>query len=331
MVPIILNGEPIGVISLISAELRRHYTPSDVEMAQELSTRASLAIANTRLYESAEAELAERRRLEGQLKHVNQELENRVLVRTKQLEASNTDLSRSNQELQDFAYVASHDLQEPLRKIQAFSNLLSDEYGSELGEGADYLMRMSSAAARMGTLIEDLLSFSRVTTQARPFVKVDLAKVLRGVLDDLEIRIRETDAQITVSALPTIKADPTQMRQLLQNLIGNALKFRATGTVPKITVKARETTSKDGKLTMYVITVADNGIGFDEKYLDRIFAVFQRLHSKETYQGTGIGLAICRKIVERHGGTITAKSKPGAGAKFIVTLPTHMRTTKVTI
>jgi PAS domain S-box-containing protein len=323
MVPIILNHKPIGVISLISAELRRHYTPLDVEMATELAYRASLAIANTRLYESAKAELSERRRLEDQLKQANLGLENRVLLRTQQLQASNTDLSRSNQELQDFAYVASHDLQEPLRKIQAFSNLLQDEYGEVLSEGTDYLNRMSNAASRMGSLIEDLLSFSRVTTQARPFVKVDLAQVTREVLSDLEVRVSETKAHVSVGKLPAIKADPMQMRQLLQNLIGNALKFNRIGVTPKVRVTAKEKRDKNGKIKAYALTVADNGIGFDEKYLDRIFAVFQRLHSREAYQGTGIGLAICRKIVERHGGTITAKNNPDAGAIFIITLPVH--------
>jgi PAS domain S-box-containing protein len=330
IVPITLNNKPIGIISLISAELKRHYTPLDVDMATELATRASLAIANARLYAAAKAELTERRKLELQLQQSNMNLENRVTFRTKQLQTSNTNLERSNQELQDFAYVASHDLQEPLRKIQAFGDLLQDEYGAKLGEGADYIDRMSNAASRMSTLIEDLLSFSRVSTQTRPFVQVDLAKIAQEVLSDLEIRVNETGAKVTVGKLPTITADPLQMRQLLQNLIGNALKFNREGVRPTVAIKAKKIGAKDGTRSAIVLTVADNGIGFDEKYLDRIFAVFQRLHNRNSYKGTGIGLAICRKIVERHGGTITATSQPDHGATFVVTLPesVHNKKTK---
>jgi light-regulated signal transduction histidine kinase (bacteriophytochrome) len=179
---------------------------------------------------------------------------------------------------------------------------------------------MRNAAARMSTLIEDLLSFSRVTTKARPFVKVNLNTITNEVLGDLETLIADKHATIELGQLPVINADPMQMRQLLQNLIGNAVKFATPGTDPRVKVYAK-TIKKDGKIAEHALTVEDNGIGFDEKYLDRIFAVFQRLHAKENYQGTGIGLAICRKIAERHNGTITAKSQPGKGAAFIVTLP----------
>jgi PAS domain S-box-containing protein len=235
-------------------------------------------------------------------------------------------LEQSNRELQDFAYVASHDLQEPLRKIETFADRLRTKHGSGLGEeGCDYLVRMQNAATRMRTLVHDLLAFSRVTTQARPFVAVDLDAVARDVLIDLETLLERTGGSVQLENLPTIDADPTQMRQLLQNLIGNALKFRREGTPPTVRVWSEALTSerKSGSTRMAGcrLFVADNGIGFEEKYLDRIFNPFQRLHGRGEYEGTGIGLAICRKIAERHGGSITATSDPGQGATFIVTLP----------
>jgi PAS domain S-box-containing protein len=233
-------------------------------------------------------------------------------------------LARSNAELEQFAYVASHDLQEPLRKIQAFGDRLCDKFGEALNEqGRDYLMRMRGAADRMQTLINDLLVLSRVTSKAQPFALVDLGQVVQGVLSDLETRIERTGGRVEVAELPTIDADPLQMRQLLQNLIGNALKFNRAEETPVVTVQCRFGAGDEQSQSAGVcrIAVADNGIGFDEKHLDRIFAPFQRLHGRSEYEGTGIGLAICKKIAERHGGSITAESTPGAGATFIVILP----------
>ncbi len=275
------------------------------------------------------------------------------------------ELTRSNAELQQFASIASHDLQEPLRKIQAFGDQLKTKYNQALTEqGQDYVQRMQNAAGRMQTLINDLLTLSRITTKAQPFVPVDLAQVVQEVLSDLEVRVQESNAQVEVGSLPTIDADPLQMRQLLQNLIGNALKFHKTIEPPRVRVysqvlkdeeqhSALETMlpanvpsltrvglgwiepppeQMDGQLSgnsttpkRCQIMVEDNGIGFDEKYLDRIFNVFQRLHGRSAYEGTGMGLAICRKIAERHSGSLTAKSTPGQGATFIVTLPIQQR------
>jgi light-regulated signal transduction histidine kinase (bacteriophytochrome) len=238
-----------------------------------------------------------------------------------------TRLERSNRELQDFAYVASHDLQEPLRKISVFGDRLKAKHGEALGiEGMDYLDRMQKAAQRMQTLINDLLTFSRVTTKSQAFVQVDLQKVAREVLSDVETRIEQSGGSVQVGNLPTIEAEPLHMRQLLQNLICNALKFSRPGVKPLVRVDAftfSEYTplAANGMREMMQLTVSDNGIGFDEKYLDRIFQVFQRLHNRSAYEGTGMGLAITRKIVEHHGGQITAKSKPGEGATFIVILP----------
>jgi PAS domain S-box-containing protein len=230
-------------------------------------------------------------------------------------------LEHSNRELQDFAYVASHDLQEPLRKIVVFGDRLKEKCGETLGaEPRDYLERMQKAGSRMQTLINDLLTFSRVTTKAHPFAPVDLAEVARGVMDDLEGRIEQVKGRVEIGGLPVLDAEELQMRQLLQNLIGNALKFRRPEEPPVVKVAARKFSDDSGR-EFCELTVSDNGIGFDEKYLDRIFNVFQRLHTRNEYEGTGMGLAIVRNIALYHGGDITAKSKPGHGAAFIVTLP----------
>jgi PAS domain S-box-containing protein len=330
IVPLKVNDKAIGSLSLVLNEQGRHYSHSDFEMAEELANRASLAMTNAFLYENAQDEIVKRRQLEDDLRQANEKLESRVRERTAQLEATNASLEQSNRELEDFAYVASHDLQEPLRKIQAFGNLLDSEYAERLGDGRDYLLRMRNAASRMSTLIEDLLQFSRVTTKARDFVKVDLDKIAREVLGDLETRVQDTAGIVTIGPMPAIQADPTQMRQLLQNLIGNALKFHKEKEAPVVTVNARIVQQTEGP-PLCTIRVQDNGVGFDEKYLDRIFSVFQRLHSRDHYEGTGIGLAVCRKIAERHGGTITATSKPGEGSIFIVTLPVRHKKGKETL
>ncbi len=257
--------------------------------------------------------------------------ENALRTSEGKLRQFTTQLERSNRELQDFAYVASHDLQEPLRKIVVFGERLKEQATEKLDEQShDYLERMQKAASRMQTLINDLLTFSRVTTKARPFTQVDLAQVVREVINDLEGRIELVKGRVEVGTLPLIEAEALQMRQLFQNLIGNALKFRRPEVPPVVKVAAQIITgpSPDGGTGVVKklcrLTVSDNGIGFDEKYLDRIFNVFQRLHSRNEYEGTGMGLAIARKIVLWHYGEITAKSKPGEGTTFIVTLPvTH--------
>ena len=243
---------------------------------------------------------------------------NRLEQSESELLRQQAELERSNRELQDFASVASHDLQEPLRKVQAFGDRLVRRYGGDLPpEARDYLERMQAASARMQTLINDLLAFSRVNTQGRPFTEVPLDQVVRQVVADLEVRVQQADATVDIEPLPVVEADPIQMRQLFQNLIANGLKF-ARPEVPPV-VRITSEAADDG---MVRICVDDNGIGFDEKYLDRIFTIFQRLHSRDEYEGTGIGLAVCRRIVERHGGEITARSTPGQGSTFIFTLPT---------
>lgn len=272
--------------------------------------------------------LRERQTSVQRLQEAHDRLEERVLERTRELNELNTELERSNRELQDFAFVASHDLQEPLRKIQAFGDRLRTVQAAKLdGQGRDYLDRMYNAASRMHTLINDLLTFSRVTTKAQPFGRTDLNKITAEVVSDLETRIEETGGSVDIGQLPVIEADELQMRQLFQNLIANALKFRKKDVEPNVTLTSENAGAKatrnggSGDSDAIRIYVKDNGIGFDEKYLDRIFTPFQRLHGRNEYEGTGIGLAVCRKIVERHGGTLTALSAPGEGSTFIVTLP----------
>lgn len=338
--PLEIQGKPVGAISFVSSDSGRYYTDIDLEMAQELASRISFTMTNAKLYDESQREIKIREELEVALLNEKNELESRVKERTKELQVTNDglrdeikkrhiverelkekskNLERSNQELQDFAYVASHDLQEPLRKIQAFGNLLETEFGPQLGEGIDYLDRMRAAAARMSILIEDLLAFSRVTTKARESVPVELATVAQEVLGDLETRVKDTNGTVSIAPLPTVMADPTHMRQLFQNLIGNALKFHKPDAPAEVTVTSSVIATPHGP--MNELRFQDNGIGFDDKYTDRIFSVFQRLHGRDSYDGTGIGLAVCRKIVERYGGKITAESKPGVGSTFIVTLP----------
>jgi signal transduction histidine kinase len=234
-------------------------------------------------------------------------------------------LERSNRELQAFAYVASHDLQEPLRKIEAFGDRLFTRYGSGLPEdGRMFLERMQNAAGRMRRLINDLLDYSRVTTKAKPFTHVPLGEVLAGVLSDLQIRIEESGAVITSDPLPAIDADATQMRQLLQNVLANALKFRKPEVTPEIRIACTVDeggTRPGAREPILRIEIRDNGIGFDNKYKEQIFTIFQRLHGRLEYEGTGVGLATVRKIVERHGGRIDADGQPGIGATFIIELP----------
>jgi PAS domain S-box-containing protein len=225
-------------------------------------------------------------------------------------------LEKSNQELRDFASMASHDLQEPLRKLSIFGGILETEFGDALGkQGQAYLGKMLNATARMQKLIESLLMYSRVTTRSEPFVSVDLGELVEEVLLDLEIPIQETGAKVETGALPRIQADPGQIRQLFQNLIGNALKFHSDN--PHIKVYSQ--TCREGTCKIFI---EDDGIGFEEKHLDKIFQPFQSLHGKSSpYKGSGMGLAICMKIIDRHNGAITARSAPGKGSTFIVTLP----------
>jgi signal transduction histidine kinase len=261
-------------------------------------------------------------RASDQLHEVNRQLEgvnDELIGANETLERRAMELARSNQELDQFASIASHDLQEPLRKVQMFTEQLTVMERDHLSDkGHDYLRRTNAAAQRMQTLIEDLLRFSRVATEGRPFAPVDLDQITRQVLDDLDALVADSRAIVHLAPLPTVNADALQMQQLMQNLISNALKFHREGVPPEVTIGstvAEETAQ---------LTVSDNGIGFDLRYSQRIFRIFERLHPRNKYPGTGIGLALCRKIVERHGGYIVASSELDAGSTFTVTLPLHL-------
>jgi signal transduction histidine kinase/ligand-binding sensor domain-containing protein len=250
----------------------------------------------------------ERRRLEGL-----------VARHTRELADKNARLEQSNRDLEHFAYVASHDLQEPLRKIQAFSDRVTKGYADRLDDqGRDYLGRMGSAAARMQRLIDDLLSLSRVTTKKNPIEPIELRELAQEVLGDLEFRIQSTHGRVELGELPLLHGDPVQIRQVFQNLIGNALKFHRPGEPPVVRVTAVQSASDPSFVEIHF---EDNGIGFETKDAERVFLPFQRLHGRVQYEGTGIGLTIVQKIAERHGGTIRAESAPGKGSTFVLTLP----------
>jgi light-regulated signal transduction histidine kinase (bacteriophytochrome) len=261
-----------------------------------------------------------------ELEGVNQE----YLATNDELFKSNGLLIRSNENLQQFAYVASHDLQEPLRKIQSFGDLLKTRYNDELGAGLDFLLRIQAAAARMSVLIDDLLNFSQVATSQETDEPVQLSKLVRLVLTDLEVTIQQSGAKISVGELPEILGEKSQLSQLFQNLLSNAIKFHKPDMNPEIHISSHtldasmlpESVNPSRLARAYHrIDITDNGIGFNDKYAKRIFQVFQRLHGKNEYSGTGIGLAICEKVAASHGGAITASSQINIGSTFSVYLP----------
>lgn len=247
-----------------------------------------------------------------ELKHTQKLLQENQLTMENYIE----ELNRSNRELQQFAFVASHDLQEPVRKLLYYSDYLLQRYTGEIdSKGTEYLRSMQQAAQRMRTLIQDLLLFSQINKEKIEFRKVDLNKVAADALQDLEISIEENGAQIHIDPLPVIEGDERMMRQLFENLISNSIKYSKPGVAPKLEVSYQQ---RNGEA---LISFKDNGIGFDEKYLPQMFTLFQRLHSRENYEGTGLGLAICRRIVEMHKGRIWAEGKENEGATFYISLP----------
>lgn len=309
-------GKVCGFVHIFKSIVGLRKIMDDLEKANEELEKYRLHLEDLVEKRTSELKVAN--------KQLNQEVGERKRAE-EELKAFTKKLEQSNQELQDFAYIASHDLQEPLRKVTAFGDRLKAKCGDALNEqGRDYLGRMQNAAERMKALIDGLLAYSRITTKGRPFVPVDLATLSQEVVSDLEVRIEQTGGRVEIGDLPTIEADPLQLRQLLQNLIGNALKFQRKEHPPIIKIHSKRVNGEGGESSateLCQITVADNGIGFDEKYREDIFGVFQRLHGRNEYEGTGIGLSVCRKIVKRHGGSITAISTPGQGATFIATLP----------
>jgi PAS domain S-box-containing protein len=230
------------------------------------------------------------------------------------LKATTRELKRSNAELEQFAYIASHDLQEPLRKVGSYMELVAERYQDQLDQdGREFIDYAVDGARRMKVMINDLLAYSRVGTKGKPFAPIDTMKVMQDVLSDLDLTIRDNDARITFDALPVVTADESQLQQLLRNLIGNAIKYRGQDP-PQIHVSAQQ------KKRAWRFSVQDNGIGMEDRFFERIFHIFQRLHGPGRYNGTGIGLAICKKIVERHGGSIEVASMPGQGSTFSFTI-----------
>jgi signal transduction histidine kinase len=267
-------------------------------------------------YNLLENELNTRQKTEDQLRAYEDELQDKIQL-----------LEISNEELERFAFVASHDMQEPLRKIQSFGYLLRDRHQEGLTpEGVMYLNKILQSAERMSKMIKDLLNFSRISSKKEPFRTVRLAEVVQGVLSDQELKIKAAEAEFHIDKLAVIEAVQSQMDHLFSNLISNALKFTKPDQPPVITIKGVKVDGGEyeelipGK-KYYKITVTDNGIGFNEKYIDHIFKIFQRLHGKSAYEGTGIGLAICKRIVNNHKGLITAQSQTGVGTTFIIILP----------
>lgn len=267
-----------------------------------------------------EEEIRERKKLQRNLQLKVAEIESgksQLEMEKNAVEKIRVELERSNKELEQFAYVASHDLQEPLRKINSFGDILIMEKGDQIDdEGKDYLNRMQKAAKRMRALIDGLLAYSRVTTHGLDFKRVSTDRVVKQALEIMELKIRETEAEVTVTGdWFDVVGDELQLGQLFQNLISNALKYKKPDTKPKILINS--TRINDNTIE---IMVKDNGIGFDEQYADKIFAPFQRLNPVLMYEGSGIGLSICEKIVKRHQGTIKVKSEPGQGTVFFIQL-----------
>ncbi|MBE7170852.1 MAG: PAS domain-containing protein [Williamsia sp.] len=252
-----------------------------------------------------------------------------LALNNRELEQMNEKLEASNHDLQQFASIASHDLQEPLRKIQLFANLLRDRDSDGTGEkpAKPQLDKIINAAARMRALIIDVLNYSKLSAKDGHFVLTDLNKLIREISEDFELITQEKEARFSIGQLPLLEANPGQLRQVFQNLISNSLKFSRPGIPPLIQITASNIREKkfDSDELAYgdfcLLRIKDNGIGFDEKYTENIFALFERLHSKDAYEGTGIGLAITKKIVEKHGGLITARSKVNEGAEFQLILP----------
>lgn len=278
-----------------------------------------------------EAEIETRKKAEQALQHANQFLENKINERTAELLTLNRDLEASNAELQQYAYLASHDLQEPLRKIITFTSLLSDKFLRNIPEAEKYMEKIISSSERMRNLINDLLNFSRLSA-GEGFVTVSLNEVIQDSIVDLELAIEEKKAKLIINDLPDAEIIPGQMRQVFQNLISNSLKFCKQNVPPVISITGELTQSagihgERSEHGEYLrITVKDNGIGFDDKYIDKVFTLFQRLHGRNEFEGTGIGLAIVKKIIEKHNGVLTARSREGEGTEIIMVIPLKQQT-----
>ena len=306
-IPLVTNERLLGKFMAYSNQ-PHHYSESEMQLVQTVANHVAFAI--------------DRRIHETELQRLNETLEERVRNRTAELTMVNEQLIQRNEDLQNFATIASHDLQEPLRKISSFTDLLISENADLLDESAlFYLTRIESSADRMSQLLIDLLRYSQVATEESVRRRTDMNEIAAEAVADLQIQIEDADARVHIADLPVVEADAMQLRHVVFNLVSNAIKYRREDVAPIVEIEGRiETVSCDRERRVFMLTVRDNGIGLDEKYADRIFQPFQRLYGTE-YAGSGMGLAICRRIAERHRGSITVRSTPDRGAEFIVSLP----------
>jgi len=309
----LFRGYYMGAVDYLYKPIVPEVLRSKVSVFVDLSRKNKILKKNAEALEQKngqlQQEVADRMRAEADVRRLNAELEARVEERTREL-------SRMNEELRQFAYVASHDLQEPLRTVASYAQLLARRYRGRLDKDADdFIGYMVGGVTRMHTLLNDMLAYSRVTeSKDRPLVPANLNAVLQSALMNLDLSIRENHAEVEIGPLPTVAGDEIQLTQVFQNLIGNAIKYKSSEHPPKI-----EITALEGQQD-WTICVADNGIGIDPQYAERIFGIFKRLHGREL-PGTGMGLAICKRIIERHNGRIWVESEPGKGSRFCFTLP----------
>ncbi|MEO7444640.1 MAG: response regulator [Ferruginibacter sp.] len=296
----------------------------------KVKTFYSLSMQNRELLQAKQQlqdEIENRKKVQEEIEVLNEQLEVKVEERTQLLLESNHSLENSNAELQQYASLASHDLQEPLRKIITFSKMIQSKYGSQIDDSLGLFNKIVSSSERMRNLINDLLDYSKLST-VDEFLPCDLNKILQDCTTDLELSIQNSGAEILYDTLPTVDAIEGQMRQVFQNILSNAIKFCRKDVQPVIKIESRIITAGgvgelQGNRQFAEITVKDNGIGFDPKYLNKIFVMFQRLHGKQAYEGTGIGLAIVKKIIDKHQGSVTALSKEDEGSTFLIRLPLH--------
>jgi light-regulated signal transduction histidine kinase (bacteriophytochrome) len=302
--PIYQRGRPVAGFLVAHGQVSNLFQEDEQRLAEFIAALAGAALENAEGFE--------------QLQRLNVTLEQRVADRTEDLQQRTTELSRSNADLEQFAYVASHDLREPLRTVSSYCELVQNRLTDQIDEEtASYLRQAIQATGRMRTLINDLLTYSRVGTRGKPFQPADCNELADIAVANLQVVIQETSAQITHDKLPVVQGDATQLIQLFQNLIDNAIKFRGERS-PRVHLSAEK---RDRE---WLFSVRDNGIGMECEDKSRIFLLFQRLHTTAEYPGTGIGLAVCKKTVERHGGRIWVESQPGAGSVFYFTIPSNL-------
>ncbi|WP_343669117.1 response regulator [Chitinophaga sp.] len=314
---VIFKGYKAGAVDFI-------YKPINPEL---LRIKVGLFVE---LYRKTQSLIAQEQKLLNTNASLQKEIEEReaselrVTELNKQLLQNNIHLKAVNEELDRFAYIASHDLQEPLRKIRVFSDMIVQKKNST-DEVNKYVMKITSATIRMQQLVSDLLRFSRHSIQGGDFIYADLNEIVKDALTELEIKIQQNNAVIIIDPLPSIQVIPTLMRQLFYNLISNALKFRKKDVAPEIHIYAQKVMSEDAVSQLYKIYITDNGMGFESQYAEDIFIVFKRLHSYHEIEGTGIGLSICKKIMEQHNGFITASGELEQGATFVIGIPVKQR------